>query len=68
MDIVFAQYNPEDEEADGAEGAVVAKQLYADGKCKNIILCADSNDELQRNYMRMKKISALLGREKEEFS
>ena len=29
MDIVFAQYNPEDEEADGAEGAAVAKQLYA---------------------------------------
>ena len=45
VDIVFAQYNPDDEEADGAEGAAVAKQLYADGKCKNIILCADSNDE-----------------------
>ena len=29
VDIVFAQYNPEDEEADGAEGAAVAKQLYA---------------------------------------
>ena len=42
VDIVFAQYNPEDEVADGAEGAVAAKQLYADGKCKNIILCADS--------------------------
>ena len=44
VDIVFAQYNPEDEEADGAEVAAVTKQLYADGKCKNIILCADSND------------------------
>lgn len=42
VDIVFAQHNPEDEEVDGAEGAVAAARLYADGKCKNIILCADS--------------------------
>lgn len=41
VDIVFAQYNPEDEEFDGAEGAVTANQLYASGKCKNIVLCAN---------------------------
>lgn len=41
VDIVFAQYAPEDEEVYGAEGAVAAHHLYISGECKNIVLCAD---------------------------